>query len=408
LASKSITLQEPKKWIPNESVSVALQEEAPHPRPQFRTVLAASCVFFQSHLRVLFTFGFIQTNFVRPFSMLSDLIAQLLQNLPLSSSQAHQALQALLSPDLSNPHKADFLRALRKKGESASEIAAFAQGLLAQAIPIPLSSVPGPILDVCGTGGDQRDFFNISTTSMFILAAGGVCVVKHGNRAITSQCGGADVLEELGVTIDLSPTALGNCIERHGLGFVFAPHYHPAFKTIAPLRKQLAAEGCPTIFNLLGPLLNPVAPPFQLVGVFSPSLLPVYRDALALLGRTRAWALHGDGTDELSTTGPASVYETGPAGSSHFTLDPTTLGLPIAQPDQLKGGDRHRNAEILVRVLNGSESGARTDVALLNASAGFVLTGIQPDLASGLAYAREQIQSGRAAQKLEALRSYKP
>ncbi len=340
--------------------------------------------------------------------MLPDLTACLLLSQHLSHAQSLEALHALLQPQTPATEKTEFLKALRKKGESASEIAAFARGLLAEAVPIPLQSFPGPLLDVCGTGGDRLDFFNISTTSMFVLAAGGVCVVKHGNRAITSQCGGADVLEELGVCIELSPANLADCIGRHGLGFVFAPLYHPAFKTLAPLRKQLAAEGCPTIFNLLGPLLNPAAPPFQLVGIFSPTLLPVYRDALALLGRTRAWALHGDGTDELSTTGPSSVYETTPAGSSHFTLDPATLGLPLAQAEHLKGGDRRRNAEILTRILNGTETGPRTDVVLLNAAAGFVITGVQPDLASGLEYAREQIRSGRAAAKLEALRSFRP
>ena len=340
--------------------------------------------------------------------MLPDLTALLLQKQDLAPDQALHALHSLLQTATPDPEKSAFLRALRQKGESASEIAAFARGLLTQAIPVPLTQAPGPLLDVCGTGGDRLDFFNISTTSMFVLAAGGVCVVKHGNRSITSQCGGADVLEELGVSIDLPPARLAACIETHGLGFVFAPNHHPAFRTIAPLRKQLAAEGCPTIFNLLGPLLNPAAPPFQLVGVFSPTLLPVYRDALALLGRTRAWALHGDGTDELSTTGPSSVCETGPSGPRDFTLDPVALGLQVSRPEQLKGGDRRHNAEILTRILDGSETGPRTDVTLLNAAAGFVITGLSPDLASGLDHARAQIRSGRASEKLAALRSFKP
>src|SRR6185369_9934108 len=178
------------------------------------------------------------------------------------------------------------------------------------------------------------------------LAAGGACVVKHGNRAITSRCGGADVLEELGVKIDLAPEQLRACVEKHGVGFVFAPAYHPAFKVIGPVRRSLAAQGIPTIFNLLGPLLNPARPPYQLVGVFSPVLLPKYAEALAVLGRAHAWAVHGSGMDELSLLGPSAVREVKDGVVRESTIDAAALGLPPCSIQELRGGDRRENAAI--------------------------------------------------------------
>jgi anthranilate phosphoribosyltransferase len=228
--------------------------------------------------------------------------------------------------------------------------------------------------------------------------------VKHGNRAVTSRCGGADVLEELGVKIERGPEQLRECVEKHGLGFVFAPTYHPAFKVIGPVRKALAAQGIPTIFNLLGPLLNPARPPYQLVGVFSPVLLPKYAEALAVLGRAHAWAVHGSGMDELSLTGPSVVQEVANGLVRERTVDPATLGLPTCSLAELKGGNCQENAAILTAILDGTDTGPKRDLVLLNAAAGFVITGLSPDLASGLTRAREQIESGRTIEKLRALR----
>ena len=237
---------------------------------------------------------------------MNELTGELRAGRDLDAAQIEHAVAALTSPEVADAAKADFLQALRIKGETAREIAGFVQALLARAVDPGLDpdKLPGPMIDICGTGGDKLELFNISTTAMFVLAAGGACVVKHGNRAITSRCGGADVLEELGVKIDLAPEELRRCVEKHGLGFVFAPVYHPAFKAIAPVRKALAAQGVPTIFNLLGPLLNPARPPYQLVGIFSPVLLPKYAKALAMLGRACAWAVHGLGMDEPFTHRP--------------------------------------------------------------------------------------------------------
>lgn len=325
----------------------------------------------------------------------------------LTAEEVEHAVAQLTSSDVADEAKAAFLIALREKGESAAEIAAFARSLLARAVPTGIDPlrVAGPMLDVCGTGGDKLDLFNISTAAMFVLAAGGVCVVKHGNRAITSKCGGADVLEELGVKIDLPPLRLAACVEQHGLGFVFAPAYHPAFKAIVPVRKALAAQGIPTVFNLLGPLLNPAQPAYQLVGIFSPVLLPKYAAVLALLGRSRAWAVHGSGMDELSLCGPSEVCEVADGRVAEHRIDPRDTGLSLCQLDELRGGDRAENARILLAIIEGEERGPRRDIVLLNAAAGFVITGSAPDFAAGLTLAREQISSGRARAKLDALRS---
>jgi len=249
------------------------------------------------------------------------------------------------------------------------------------------------------------DLFNVSTACMFVLAAGGACVVKHGNRAITSKCGGADVLEELGVRIDLPPADLQRCVEAHGLGFIFAPAYHPAFKAIVPVRKALAARGIPTIFNLLGPLLNPARPAHQLVGIFSPLLLPKYAEALAALDRARAWAVHGSGMDELSLAGPTEVRDVTAGVIRELTVNPAELGLARCDLAELRGGDCAENARILLAILDGTECGPQRDLVLLNSAAGFVVAGLAKDLGAGLERARECISSGRALGKLRALQA---
>lgn len=338
---------------------------------------------------------------------MTNLTDQLKSGADLTAEQVEHAVAQLTDLGIPNEAKAEFLLALRGKVESAAEIAAFARSLLARAVStgIDPAKISGPMLDVCGTGGDKLELFNVSTAAMFVLAAGGVCVVKHGNRAITSKCGGADVLEELGVKIDLPPERLRACVEQHGLGFVFAPIYHPAFKAIAPVRRSLAEQGIATVFNLLGPLLNPVQPAYQLVGVFSPVLLPKYASVLALLGRARAWAVHGSGMDELSLCGPSEVREVADGLVSERRVDPRDFGLELCALDELRGGDRTENARILLAVIEGVERGPKRDIVLLNAAAGFVVTGLASDLSAGLELAREQIASGRARAKLDALRS---
>ena len=326
----------------------------------------------------------------------------------LGDEEIRPAVAALLAAEESDEEKGAFLGALRSKGETGAEIAGFARALLAHAVDPQIDPrlVPGPLIDVCGTGGDKLDLFNVSTTSMFVLAAGGAAVVKHGNRAITSQCGGADVLESLGVRIELPPAKLREGVERLGVGFFFAPAYHPAFKAIGPVRKRLAAEGIPTIFNLLGPLLNPARPPYQLIGLVSAAILDKYAAAVALLPRTRAWVEQGSGKDELSTTGMNDIREVVPPNVRGFQLDPAHHHFPPATLDELRGGDCARNSAILTGILSGGIHGPQRDMVLMNAAAAFVVCGLAADLSSGLVMAAEHIDSGRAYRKLQDLRTF--
>jgi anthranilate phosphoribosyltransferase len=316
-------------------------------------------------------------------------------------------VERLVSVEVSDGEKMQFLKALRTKGETAAEIAAFAKAMLAHALRPELGQLPGPTLDVCGTGGDRRGYFNVSTAVMFVAAACGACVMKHGNRSVTSKTGAADVLEELGVKISLTPEELRGALEQHGVAFIFAPAFHPAFKAIIPVRKALAAQGVPTIFNMLGPLLNPLSPDYQLVGIFSAALLPKYAEALRALGRKRAWAVHGDGTDEMALTGTTQVHAVEEGKMTNFEISPEESGFARCEPEALVGGDRVENAKILLAILDGSERGPKRDMVLLNAACALVVCGLAPDVRSGVARAKEALESGAAMMKLQALRGLK-
>ena len=333
-----------------------------------------------------------------PASPPSEAFAPLLDSLAcgveLSAAQIEGAVAALTDERESDPAKAAFLRALRAKGETPAEIAGFARAMLARAVDpgIDPARMPGPLLDVCGTGGDRLGFFNVSTTAALVLAAGGACVVKHGNRAVTSTSGGADVLAALGVPLDLPPEELRRSLETTGFGFLFAPQYHPAFKAVAPVRRQLAAEGVSTIFNLLGPLLNPARPARQLVGVYSGEVLGTYAEVLRQLNRQSAWAVHGaGGMDELSTLGETRVCRFTAGGKIvEETITPEQAGLArVADLAELRGGSAEDNARTLTGILSGEIGGARRDIVLLNAAAGFVVAGLADNLAAGVERARE-------------------
>ncbi len=341
---------------------------------------------------------------------MQTLISQLEDGCDLSTEQVAGAVASLISSDVENATKALFLKTLRAKGETAPEIAAFVDELLARAIDpqIDAAKLNAPLIDVCGTGGDKMNLFNVSTTSMFVLAAGGAVVVKHGNRGVTSKCGGADVLEFLGIKIDPTPADLKRCVETVGLGFLFAPNYHPAFKAIAPVRKMLAEQGVTTIFNLLGPLLNPARPTYQLVGVFDRTKLTKYAAVLGLLGRKRAWALNSRGADEIMPFESTDVVETvegEPDGE--MIIHPWHLGIEPCAIEDLHGGDCATNAAILTGILDGAIRDGKRDIVLLNAAAGFVVTGLAHDMHAGIALANEQIDSGRALAKLRALQDFK-
>ena len=342
-----------------------------------------------------------------------ELEQQLQAGKDLTPNQVRDAAAFLLDPSPEPVRKAAFLRALARKGETPAEIASFVNEFLHHAIvpPLDMSSLNGPVLDVVGTGGDKLNLFNVSTTAMFILAAGGVCIVKHGNRGVTGKSGGADVLEALGVKIDLEPADLARCIHEVGVGFVFAPKYHPTFKAVAEARKLLAAEGQRSIFNLLGPLLNPARPDHQLIGVFDEKLVPVFANILKALGRKAAWVVHGRtgdgrGMDELSTLGPNTVAQLSGGEIQHTVLDPSTLGFSPVTLADLVGGEASENADILEGILSGQIKGPRRDIAVFNAAAGFVITGKASDLAAGKAMAEDLINRGAAHAKLKALVSW--
>ena len=323
----------------------------------------------------------------------------------LALAEIADAVTALTDPREPDTAKAAFLRALRAKGETPVEIASFATALLDRAIDpeIDPARLPGPTLDVCGTGGDRLHLFNVSTTACFVLAAGGVTVVKHGNRAITSRSGGSDVLAALDVPFDLAPADLRRQLESTGIGFLSAPRYHPAFAAVAAVRRQLAAEGTSTIFNLLGPLLNPARPAYQLVGVFAPALTATFAEVLRQLGRRCAWAVHGEGgMDELSTLGATQVSGFGHGMETRtWTVEPESAGLErVANLNALRGGSPGENAHTLAGILRGEVTGPPLDIVLLNAAAGFVVTGLAADLGAGVERAREAITSGRAQQTL--------
>jgi len=330
----------------------------------------------------------------------------------LSAFDVQEAVAFLLSESIEAKTKADFLTALHDKGESASEIASFVRVLLERAVPLEIE-VDGPIVDVCGTGGDGIDLFNVSTAITFVLAAGGATVVKHGNRGVTSRSGSADVLEALGVAIDLEPDDLRECIKRLGCGFVFARTYHPAFRALAEMRLRLARRQQRTIFNLLGPLLNPARPKRQLIGVFSPDLTMLFADVLRRLDCERAWIVSGTAVDSLtmddvSTIGPTVIAEVNSGKITSAVLDTRWLGIPQATLPELTGGDARTNAETIVRILGGGETGPKHDLVIANAAAGFVVSGLASEMNTGIAMAREQIESGRALEKLKALQNYAP
>ena len=321
------------------------------------------------------------------------------------------AAALLLDPSAPDSKKERLLEALALKGETPGEIAGFVEAFLDQAVDphLGLLDLDGPTLDVCGTGGDQLDLFNVSTTAMFIAAAAGAVVVKHGNRGITSKSGGADVLEALGVRIDLSADQFRSCVEKAGMGFMFAPLYHPAFKSVVAVRKSLAQRGVKTIFNLIGPLLNPARPQCQLVGVFSRELCPAFAEILQRLGRESAWVVHGttgDGrcVDEVSLMGSTRICKSGLFQDlDDEEVRPRDFGLKHAEVAELQGGDAIANAAILESILNGREIGPKRDMVLMNAGAALACAGLADDMGDGIEIAREMITSGAAMERLRLL-----
>lgn len=342
------------------------------------------------------------------------LIHHLEQNQELSPREVAVAAELLLDAAITDEKKERLLEALAKKGETPAEIAGFVEAFLEHAVDphLGLIELEGPTLDVCGTGGDQLNLFNVSTTSMFVAAAAGAVVVKHGNRGITSKSGGADVLEALGIRLDLPTEGFRKCIEKAGVGFMFAPAYHPAFKAVAGVRKSLAARGVKTIFNLIGPLLNPAKPQCQLVGVSSRTLCPAYAEILQRLGRDSAWVVYGttgDGrsVDEVSLMGSTRICK---SGAYQDIVDeeirPRDFGLRHAEVEELQGGDAKTNAAILIDILSGKETGPKRDMVLMNSGAALACAGLADDMSEGIEISREMILSGGAMASFRQLKKY--
>jgi anthranilate phosphoribosyltransferase len=345
---------------------------------------------------------------------LKALIEKLRNGIDLNGGDVDLGIAELLSDQVDDELKVEFLTVLHKKGETAEEIVAFVKQLMKRAVDpmVDSAQLPGPMIDICGTGGDGLDFFNVSTTAMFVVAAGGAVVVKHGNRRVTSSCGSADVLEQLGIAIDLAPEQLNEILKRHGLGFVFARSYHPAFRNLAEMRQRLARQNMRTVFNLLGPLLNPARPTRQLIGVFDPRLTGIFAEALRQLERERAWVVHGlgddgAGMDDISISGATTIAELADGKVSSAILDVSWLGIPRAAVGELQGGDARENAATIDGILSGKISGAKRDMTIVNAAGGFVVAGLARDLKEGIDLAREEIDSGRALEKLRALQNFK-
>lgn len=337
--------------------------------------------------------------------MLESLTQQLKQSTALSGEQVAAAVSALVDEKVSVSTKADFLTALAVKGETTDEIAAFARELRDKSIRPPFA---GESIDVCGTGGDHLKTFNISTTVAFVVAAAGIVVAKHGNRAITSQAGSADVLEALGVRVDLGPEQAAQSLREHHFAFLFAPKYHPAFKHIGPARKLCAERGQRTIFNFLGPLLNPARPTAQLIGVPQPRLCEPIARVLQSLGIRRGMVVSGcvDGDcflDELSTLGDTTIaefYQDRGFSTSVYKHPQTDGNL-----SDLAGGDAAANARILIDVLSGAK-GPKREAVLLNAGAALLVAGRVKSISQGSELAAELIDSGAAMKKLQALKKY--
>ncbi len=318
------------------------------------------------------------------------LLASLLQGDNLTEQEAGDALRVIMRGEASPAEIAGFLVALRAKGETAEEIAGLVRAMLDHAQRIRLTGV---LVDTCGTGGDRAGTFNISTVAALVVAAAGVKVAKHGNRAASGRCGSADLLEAWGVAIDLPPEATRTTIDELGIGFLFARTFHPAMRHVASVRAEL---GVPTVFNVLGPLTNPAGVERQVVGVADARLAPLIAEALLRLGRRHAWVFRGeDGLDELTTTGPSRLWEISEGRVSEALFDPASLGLERATLDDLRGGDVEANVAIADAVLEG-EPGCRSDVVALNAAAALYVAEAVPDLAAGLQRAREVLRSGAA------------
>jgi anthranilate phosphoribosyltransferase len=328
---------------------------------------------------------------------LKALIGQVATGAQLSREQSASAFDSMMSGEATPSQMGGLLMALRVRGETVDEITGAVAAMRAKMLPV---KAPANAIDVVGTGGDASGSYNVSTCAAFIVAGAGVPVAKHGNRALSSKSGAADVLSALGVKIDIGPEEIARCIREAGIGFMFAPSHHPAMKHVGPTRVEL---GTRTIFNLLGPLSNPAGVKRQMVGVFSKQWVEPLAHVLKNLGSERAYVVHGsDGLDEITTSGPTTVAALENGTVRVFEINPEDVGLARAKPEALRGGDAEANATALKTVLEGKKSPYR-DIAVFNAAAALVVAGVAKDLKAGVALAQKSIESGEAEGCLDRL-----
>ncbi len=344
--------------------------------------------------------------------MIQAAIGKVVNKEDLSQTEMETVMNEIMSGEATPAQIGAFITALRMKGETVEEIVGAARVMRDKATKINVTDTSlsldreeinidvETILDTCGTGGDGTNTFNVSTATAFVVAGGGVKVAKHGNRAVSSQCGSADVLEKLGVKLDISPQEVERCIREIGIGFLFAPLFHGAMKYAAVPRKEI---GLRTIFNVLGPLTNPAGATAQVLGVYSPDLTEKMAQVLGKLGSKEAFVVCGEGIfDEISICSPTRIAHLKNGEVQSYQISPEEYGLKRASIEAIKGGDSQENARIIQDILDGQE-GARRDMVLLNAAAAFVAAGLDPDLKAGIKRAGEVIDSGQAKHKLEQL-----
>jgi anthranilate phosphoribosyltransferase len=325
-----------------------------------------------------------------------DAIATLLEKRNLDEAHAAACMEELMSGTATDAQIGAFLIALRMKGETVDEITGMARVMRDKCARV---DVAGPLLDTCGTGGDASGTFNVSTCAAFVAAGAGARVAKHGNRAMSSKCGSADVLEALGAKIDLTPEQVARCIDTTGVGFMFAQAFHPAMKHVGPARREI---GVRTVFNLLGPMTNPANASRRLLGVASRELLDVIPAVFQRLGVERALVVHGDdGLDEVSITGPTTIAELADGKTRTFRITPADCGLPVHDASTVRGSSPEENAAAVRAVLGGAQGPLR-DFTLINAGAALIAWGAAPDVAAGVKLAATSIDSGAASKKLDA------
>ncbi len=334
--------------------------------------------------------------------MIKEAIGTLVKGQSLTTDESVQVMEEIMEGKTSPSQLAAFITALRIKGETADELTGLARVMRSRAIPVNMN---GPLLDVVGTGGDGLNTFNISTAAAFVAAGGGIQVAKHGNRAASSQCGSADVLEKLGVVIDLNAAQVQRCIREVGIGFMFAPNFHPAMKYAAPTRREI---GIRTVFNILGPLTNPSGAECMVMGVATPDLIEKMSRVLVQLGIQHALVVHGlDGMDEISITGPSLCREvkSGALPASKYEISPEDFGLKRSPLESIRGGTADENARTIRKVFSGA-AGAERDVVVLNAAAALLAGDKAVSMVQGVALAQKIIDSGQALEKLNGLAAF--